>query len=85
MEVALEVGGDLKVAANAKSLDGKNTSIKMSAVAGIAYDEKTLQNAGSSQSPRSARDYHRAKATIKVGEGGAAGTSRGSATGGCSG
>jgi len=70
VEVALEVGGDLRMAADRQSTDEKNASIPMRAVAGLAYDERTLQG-GSSQPPRSVRYYDRAKATIKVGEGGA--------------
>lgn len=71
VETQFEVGGDLKVANQAK--DGNTpVTVKMSAVAQLTYDEKMLNVAEQAGQPlRSARYYERSTAVVKVGEDGA--------------
>ena len=70
VEVTLEAGGELRMAEGDKPQEGKTTAVKMSAVAGLTYDEKTLQMAGGDRPLRSVRSYDRAAAVVKVGDDG---------------
>ncbi|HVX12924.1 MAG TPA: hypothetical protein VHC22_17205 [Pirellulales bacterium] len=66
VEAQLEVGGDVKL-----TDDGKPRSLRMSVSAQIDYDEKALDIRRDEKYPyRSARFYRRARAAIKIDEGG---------------
>ncbi len=66
VDIMLQVGGEATLAA-----DGKKTSLPMSVVANLNYDEKLLAVASSATSPRrSLRYYDEANVAIKIDRGG---------------
>jgi hypothetical protein len=65
VEVALQVGGDLKLVT-----DGAQKKLPMSVVANLAYDEQLLANDDNARPNRSLRFYDDAMAVIKVDKGG---------------
>ena len=65
IEVALQVGGDLKLV-----VDGKNKNLPMSVIANIGYDEQLLALDDDGHPRRSLRYYDDTRAVIKVEQGG---------------
>jgi len=65
VEVALQVGGDLKLVD-----DGKEITVPMSVVANLKFDEQLLALDADMRPARSARYYDEARAVIKVDKGG---------------
>ena len=65
VEIALQVGGDVKLVS-----DGKPKNLPMSVVANIKYDEQVLALNRSGLPNRSLRYYDEARAVIKVDKGG---------------
>lgn len=66
VDVMLQLGGDVKLAAA-----GKQTSLPMSVVANIQYDERLLTEAGPQvELRRSLRHYDKANVAIKIDKGG---------------
>jgi hypothetical protein len=66
VEIALQVGGDLKLVGQ----DGKSLVLPMSVVANIGYDEGFLAVAESGRPTRSVRYYDDTRAVIKIEKGG---------------
>lgn len=65
VEVALQVGGDLKLV-----VEGKPKSIPMSVIANIGYDEQLLATDEAGHPRRTLRYYNDTRAVIKVDQGG---------------
>jgi hypothetical protein len=65
VEVAVQVGGDMRFVA-----DGKSKDLPMSVLANLTYDEQLLALDGAGHPKRSARHYDDARAVIKVDTGG---------------
>jgi hypothetical protein len=65
VEVALQVGGDLRLVS-----EGKSKNLPMSVVANLKYDEQILALDGARRPSRSVRYYDEARAAIKVDKGG---------------
>ncbi len=65
VDVVMQVGGDA-ILVN----QGKKTTLPMSVVANISYDERLLGSGSSAGKVRSARYYETAKVAIKMAEGG---------------
>ncbi len=66
VQIALQVGGDLKLVDN----QGKTSELPMSVVANLAYDEALLAVAPDGRPIRSARYYDDVRAVIKIAKGG---------------
>lgn len=66
VQIALQVGGDLKLIDN----KGKSSELPMSVVANLAYDESLLAVAPDGKPSRSVRYYDDVRAVIKIAEGG---------------
>jgi len=66
VQIALQVGGDLKLVDN----QGKASELPMSVVANLAYDEALLAVAPDGKPLRSARYYDDVRAVIKIAKGG---------------
>ena len=65
VEIALQVGGDVKLVS-----DGKPKTLPMSVVANLKYDEQLLAIESRGLPNRSLRYYDEARAVIKVDKGG---------------
>ncbi len=66
IEIALQVGGDLKLV----DTQGKPSELPMSVVANLTYDEALLEVAPDSKPSRSVRYYDNVAAVIKIANGG---------------
>ncbi len=66
VQIALQVGGDLKLVSDA----GKASDLPMSVVANLAYDESLLVVDPAGKPTRSARYYDDVRAVIKIDKGG---------------